>query len=138
MVSPKYVTRMIPFWQKVWILLKQLLPLLFWKTCLLQVNLSRPQALSQAKPALLWSHLSIRALSSSSFHCSLFRFRKSFLVAGAAFLPGLLGSGFILILVTHFPEEAGEHQKSFSFFPCNASAIRPVIELFWVFFFLFF
>lgn len=63
MVSPKYVTKMIPFWQKVWILLKQLL-LLFWKICLLQTNLSRPQASSQAKPALPRGHLSIRTISS--------------------------------------------------------------------------
>lgn len=63
MVSPKYVTKMIPFWQKVWILLKQLL-LLFWKICLLRTNLSRPQASSQAKPALPRGHLSIRTISS--------------------------------------------------------------------------
>lgn len=62
MFFPKYVTKMIPFWQKAWILLKQLL-LLFWKICLLQTNLSCPQASSQDKPALPRGHLSIRTIS---------------------------------------------------------------------------
>lgn len=57
---------MIPFWQKVWILLKQVLLLLFWKTRLLQINPSRPQASLQAKPALPRGHLSIRAISSGN------------------------------------------------------------------------
>lgn len=112
MISLKYVTTMTPFWQKFWILLKQLLLLLFWKTCLLQINLSHPQALSQAKPALPQSPLSIRGISSGErapFTASHSDFRKSVLVAGNGLLLSVLGSGFILILVTHFLKEAGKN-----------------------------
>lgn len=76
--------------------------------------MSHPQASSQAKPAFLKAIFPSGPsplAGKGSFHHSLLGFGKRFLEAeaGAGFLPGLLGSAFMLTPVTHFLKEAGEN-----------------------------
>lgn len=137
---------MIPFWQKVWILLKQVLLLLFWKTRLLQINPSRPQASLQAKPALPRGHLSIRAISSGNK-----RLLPPLPTQILEVLP--CGQGWIFIWVLCWVlrsslywlptslEKKGRRKLawpgSFSFFCCNKSAVSSTIELDFIAFFFF-
>lgn len=149
MFFPKYVTKMIPFWQKVWILLKQLL-LLFWKICLLQTNLNCPQASSQDKPALPRGHLSIRTISfvrNGLFHCSLLHILEE-LPCGSGWnftsFAGLLGTSHLLSGKGRRKLARARRASLFFFFLCSKSVIKSgfclsgcLLVFFW-FFFLFF